>query len=303
MNRPPAIPERLLALMAEIGPRWRENISGHIRLMLDEFSAVHKEAPKELTELRRNVRYGGDPRQEYDLFLPRSPSRDRPVVLFVHGGAFTEGHRNRTDEIYANVLYFLARRGIVGVNIGYRLAPQACYPEASLDIAAVVQSIRSDAAEIGVDPARIFLMGHSAGGAHVASYAYERRLQPETGHGLAGLIVVSGRVRADNRPENPNARRVETYYQTTSPDELDRLSPLKHVAADSLPTLVAWGEYENPLLDVHCAELVHRLSQAKGRCPPTVWLRGHNHTSTIAHLNTAEETLGQEILRFIGEPC
>jgi acetyl esterase/lipase len=302
MTRAPAIPERLLALMAEIGPRWGENISGHIRLMLDEFSVVHTDAPKELLEVRRNLRYGPDPRQEYDIFLPTSPSRDRPAALFVHGGAFTEGHRNRTDEIYANVLYFLARQGIAGVNIGYRLAPQACYPQASLDIAAVVKSIRDNAAGIGIDPARIFLMGHSAGAAHVASYAYDRRLQPETGHGLAGLIVVSGRVRADNRPENPNAKRVETYYQTICPDELDRLSPLKHVAADSVPTLVAWGEYENPLLDVHCAELVHRLAQAKGRSPPTVWLRGHNHTTTIAHINTAEEALGNEILQFIEKP-
>jgi acetyl esterase len=302
MTCAPAIPERLLALMAKIGPRWRDDISGHIRVMLEEFSAVHENAPKELSELRRNVRYGGDSRQEYDLFLPKLPGRDRAAVLFVHGGAFTEGSRNRTDQIYANVLYFLARRRVVGINIGYRLAPQACYPEASHDIGAVVKTIRDGAAKIGVDPARIFLMGHSAGAAHVASYAYEKRLQPESGHGLAGLIVVSGRVRADNRAENPNAGRVEMYYQTNRPDELNRLSPLNHVAADSIPTLVAWGEYENPLLDVHCAELVHRLSQAKGRSPPTVWLRGHNHTSTIAHLNTAEEALGAEILRFIDEP-
>jgi acetyl esterase len=302
MKRPPTIPDHLLALMGQIGPRWRENISGHIQLMLEEFGAVHKDAPKEVAELRRNVRYGRDARQEYDLFLPNNSGRDRPAVLFVHGGAFTEGHRNRTAEIYSNVLYFLARHGIIGVNMGYRLAPQACYPEASRDVATVVRSIRDEAARIGVDPARIFLMGHSAGAAHVASYAYDRRLQPETGHGLAGLIVVSGRVRADNLAENPNAKRVEAYYLTTNPDELDRLSPLKHVAADSVPTLVAWGEYENPMLDVHCAELVHRLSQAKGRCPPTVWLRGHNHTSTIAHLNTKEGTLANEILRFIEEP-
>src|SRR6266567_8343304 len=96
-----------------------------------------------------------------------------------------------------------------------------------------------------------FRMGHSAGGAHVASYAYDRSLQPEGGSGLAGVIVVSGRVRVENRTDNPNARRVETYYSTTSPDELDRLSPVSYVGPNSIPTLVAWGEHENPLIDVH----------------------------------------------------
>jgi acetyl esterase len=302
VKKPPTIPKELRDLMAEIGPRWRDDISGHIRAMLEGFSAVLRDAPKEGVEVRRGIRYGDGSRQEYDLFLPAGSERDRPAVLFVHGGAFTEGHRNRTEEIYANVLYFLARHGVVGVNIGYRLAPEARFPEATRDIAAVVQVVRDKAPAIGVDPQRIFLMGHSAGAAHVASYAYDRNLQPEAGSRLAGLIVVSGRVRVENRPDNPNAKRVEAYYGTVDPAELDRLSPVSHVGLDSIPTFVAWGEYENPLIDVHCAELVHRLAQAKGRCPPTLWLRDHNHTSTIAHINTAENLLGSALLDFIARP-
>jgi acetyl esterase len=299
---PPAIPSELRSIMAEIGPRWREDISGHIRTMLDGYSAVLKGAPNENVEVRRGVRYGADPRQQYDLFLPKASGGARPVVVFVHGGAFTEGHWNRTEEIYANVLYFFARHGVVGLNIGYRLAPQVRYPESTNDVAMVIASLRDDPSAIGVDPRRIFLMGHSAGGAHVASYAYNRRLQPKSGHGLAGLIIVSGRVRADNRPENPNATRVETYYLTTDADELSKLSSISHIDAEAVPTFVAWSEHENPLIDVHCAELVHRLSQAKGRCPPVVWLRSHNHTSIIAHFNTAEDFLGREILEFIANP-
>jgi hypothetical protein len=68
-----------------------------------------------------------------------------------------------------------------------------------------------------------------------------------------------------------------------------------------VPTLVAWSEFENPLLDVYCAELVHQLGVAKRRTPPSVWLKGHNHTSIIAHFNTQEDALGRAILTFIGE--
>jgi hypothetical protein len=63
--------------------------------------------------------------------------------------------------------------------------------------------------------------------------------------------------------------------------------------------MIAVAEFENPLLDVHCAELFHRLATAKRRAPRMVWLAGHNHTSVIAHFNTAEDRLGREILEFI----
>jgi hypothetical protein len=68
-----------------------------------------------------------------------------------------------------------------------------------------------------------------------------------------------------------------------------------------VPTFVAWGEFENPLLDVHCAELVFRLAEAKKRSPPVFWLKGHNHTSTIAHVGTSDEALGRKVLEFIAE--
>jgi hypothetical protein len=74
------------------------------------------------------------------------------------------------------------------------------------------------------------------------------------------------------------------------------------VDANSVPTFVAWSEFENPLLDVYCAELVHRLGIAKRRTPPVVWLNGHNHTSIIAHMNLEEDVLGSAIRAFIDNP-
>lgn len=301
MTPSPPIPDELLSLMADIGPRWAENISGHVKLMVEAFSRVHKAACKDGIDVRRDIPYGQHPRQRIDVYSPSPPGTNRPALLFVHGGAFVDGERNRTDEIYANVTYYFARHGIVGVNIEYRLAPEARYPEASRDVAAVVEWVRQHAYELGVDKARIFLMGHSAGGAHVGSYAYDCRLHPDAGPGIAGLIVVSGRVRADNRPDNPNAHKVEAYYGADS-SRYDDFSPVTHVGADSVPTLVAWGEYENPLLDVYCAELVYRLAAAKHRSPSVVWLKGHNHISMIGHINTAEDVLGQAMLSLIDRP-
>jgi acetyl esterase/lipase len=298
----PVIPDELRALMAEVGPQWSP--PGHVRLMVEKFSEVHKAGSpwKETITVKRDVVYGPHPRQAFDIYLPEDGKTGRAAVLFVHGGAFLDGHRNRTEEIYSNVLHYFARNGVVGINIGYRLGNHTAYPGATEDVAAVVAWAHAHADELGVDRSRIFLMGHSAGAAHAGSYAYDKRRHPAAGPGLAGLIVVSGRVRAENRPENPNGHKVVTYYGTSDPKMLDDLSPISHVGPDSVPTFVAWGEFENPLIDMHCAELVFRLAQAKLRSPPVVWLRGHNHTSMIGHINTAEDDLGRAMLDFITNP-
>jgi acetyl esterase len=300
MSDLPEIPDALWSLMAEIGPRWGESTGANVKLMIEKFSAVLKTSPRHGIAVVRDIAYGMHPRQQFDLYRPEPLAAKVPALLFVHGGAFVEGHRNRSPEIYANVLTFFARHGIVGLNIGYRLADDAPYPEATRDVAAVVAWVRDHADEIGVDRGKIFLMGHSAGGAHAASYTYDRRLQPASGHGLAGLIIVSGRVRADNLPENPNAQKVEAYYGTDA-RQYDDYSPVCHVDAKSVATFIALAEFENPLIDVYCLELAHRLAVAKRRAPSVVRLERHNHTSIIAHFNTAEEALGQAILRFIAE--
>ncbi len=301
MTSLPPIPDELWAEMAEIGPRWGSDTGGNVRRMIEAFSKVLKNAPKAGVSVTSDIAYGPHPRQQFDIFSPQdSIDKPRPVLLFVHGGAFVEGHRNRSDEIYANVLYYFARHGIVGINIGYRLADDTSYPGASQDIASVVDWVKSHATDWRIDPARIYLMGHSAGGAHTASYAYDQRLHGTKGHGLAGLIIVSGRVRADNLAENPNARKVEAYY---GPDatKFDDYSPVSHVDANSVRTFIALAEFENPLIDLYCLELAHRLAVAKRRAPPVYWLKRHNHTSSIAHFNTAETALGEAILGFIAE--
>jgi acetyl esterase len=96
--------------------------------------------------------------------------------------------------------------------------------------------------------------------------------------------------------------RSERLPRLDAADVLADVSPVSHVDECSVPTFVAWAEFENPLIDVHCAELCFRLAQAKRRAPLSMWLRGHNHTSSIAHINTAEDALGLAMLDFIAHP-
>ncbi len=297
----PDIPKPLRALMAEIGPKWRDDTRGHVDMMIAEFSDVLKSASRAGVTVHRDIAYGPHERQQLDVFLPPGNVIAPPVVLFVHGGAFVSGHRNRTEQIYSNVLYYLAQRGIAAINVGYRLATHTAYPGATQDIAAAVDWARAHAHEHGWNPGKVFLMSHSAGAAHAGSYAYDPAFSSAGQPPLAGMIVVSGRVRIDNLAENPNAKRVEQYYGTDA-SRFEGCSPVHHINRDSVATFVAWAEFENPLIDVYCAELVFRLAEAKRKTPPMMWLPGHNHSSAIAHIGTSDDLLGSAIVNFIRDP-
>ena len=303
MSAEVAIPEELRRLMAEIGPKWASNVPGHVKQMIEAFSAVLARCPKEGVTIRRNLPYGAHKRQVLDVYSPKrpenSPSR-APVVVFVHGGAFTDGEKDRSPEVYGNVCIWFARNGIVGINMEYRAAPEAQYPAGTQDVNLACQWIEKNTASLGVDMKKLFVFGHSAGAAHSAAYAYGAP-GSEDGPKVAGSIVVSGRVRADNLPTNPNARKVEAYYGTDA-SLFEERSALHLAGKDSVPTFIAIAEYENPLLDVYCLELAHRLGIAKGRSPRFMQLWGHNHSSIIAHVNTAEDALGKALVEFVRKP-
>ena len=85
-----------------------------------------------------------------------------------------------------------SRNGFVGVNATYRLAPQSPYPAGAEDLAAVGGWVASKIGERGGDPARIYLMGHSAGAVHVANYVSHPEFYKVKDGGLAGAVMVSG---------------------------------------------------------------------------------------------------------------
>jgi len=293
-----AIPEDLRRLMAEIGPKWATNVPGHVMQMVKAFTPLLERCPKDGVDVKRDIPYGTHARQVLDVYKPAG-AKNAPVVLFVHGGAFTDGEKDRSPEVYGNICNWFARHGIVGINVEFRLAPEFKYPSGTQDVGSAVKWAASNAQSIGADPAKIFVFGHSAGASHAASYAYGAP-GAEGGPAVAGLIVVSGRVRADNRPDNPNAKKVEAYYGTDG-SLFEERSAITYARAD-MPTFIAIAEYENPRLDIYCLELAHRLADLKGKAPRILQLPGHNHTSIVAHINTAEDELGQALLTFVRSP-
>ena len=291
-------PPALRALMAELGPRWPSDLPGHSRQVKEAYAPLLAAAPRGGIEVARDVPYGPHARHRLDLFRPRGAGH-APVVAFVHGGAFVRGDKRTSTEIYDNLLYWFARQGFVGANLEYRLAPEAPYPGGVLDVAAAMDWLHRHVAKHGGDPARMFLVGHSAGGTHVAGYALDPALRQGACHARA-IALVSARLEADQSPHNPNAPGVRAYFGDDTALYAAR-SPMRLADRPAgIPVFIAMAEFENPLLDVYALAFAHRLAAAQGQAPRVVQMRGHNHMSIMAHFNSGEEALGREILDFFG---
>jgi acetyl esterase len=95
------------------------------------------------------------------IYRPRVAA-DRPLgaVVYVHGGAWARLDRT-ADPIMCGAL---AASGLVVVAVDFRQAPDHRFPVAVADVAAGVRYARAHAGRLGVDPARIGLLGSSSGG-------------------------------------------------------------------------------------------------------------------------------------------
>ncbi len=292
------LPSEAQAALDRIGPVWGSDIQKHRDIVLAAYDPILAKAPKAGVTITRNHAYGSHQRQVLDLYQPTLAANAKPasVVIFMHGGAFVRGDKQASSEVYDNVLIWCARHGYVGVNLEFRLAPEAAYPAGADDLAASIAWVKANIARFGGDGQTIFVIGHSAGGTHVGTYAYD----PAAGYlgrDLAGIVLISARLRADVSSENPNASAVRAYFGN---DEslYEARSPLAHAGSSKLPVFIANAEFENPLLDLYGFELAHRIAVARRRAPRFMWLPRHNHVSIVAHINSGEDLLGNAMLEF-----
>jgi acetyl esterase len=180
-----------------------------------------------------------------------------PAVLFMHGGGWTIGTAAGYDTLVAQIC---AAADVVVVSVDYRLAPEYPFPVAYDECWTALQWVAEDATRLGVDPARLAVMGDSAGGNLAACLAL--RARDEGGPGLAAQVLVYPVTDADlatlSYDENATGYFLERAtmqffwdcYTGGGADRFDaRLSPLRAAShADLPPALVITAEYD-PLRD------------------------------------------------------
>lgn len=182
---------------------------------------------------KQALAYGADPLQAVDYWAGQS--NRSPLVVFVHGGGWKRGDKRMMDG--SDKLAHWRAQGYAVASVNYRLVPEATVEDQAADVAAAVAHLKARSGQLGFDPERIALVGHSAGAHLVALVGTD----PSYLHG-AGLSFadIDGVVPLDGAAYDVSGQLADgprimgaTYRQAFGEDlaRQQRLSPTAQAAA------------------------------------------------------------------------
>jgi acetyl esterase/lipase len=241
MKRAPLIAALLLGLIALGTVSQAQGLRERFRDRIAKRFADQVE--KDKVSGGRDYAYGADPLQHFTFWTSAADARrPAPLVLFVHGGGWKRGDmENATGK--AKVAHYPAE-GYAFASVNYRLVPDATVEQQASDVASALKWIIAHADELGIDPRRIILMGHSAGAHLVALVGTDPRYLAAEGLDesvLTGVIPIDGAAYDVPKQLAIGARIMgQTYDQAfgTDPARQRALSPTFQAAAPNAPAFL-----------------------------------------------------------------
>lgn len=260
--------------------------------------------------------YGHHPDQLIDFYRPHSPRagglRPAPLVALLHGGAWRAGY----DRAHLSPLAgHLAAQGFAVASVEYRrgapdqAAAAGRWPDTFDDVAAAADelpalAVRALGADL-VDPRRVLLAGHSAGG-HLALWAAARHvLPPESRWHRPAPPPLRGVVALAPIADFTSAMRLRVCSDAViellgGPDHLTARLPHADPAAllpSGIPVTIVHGttDIEVPPQVSHAFA---RAAAAAGEEIVTAWLPGVGHFPLIDPSSPAVSAVADEVAQL-----
>ncbi len=236
-------PQAVAALARPKVPLSTETLAEARAVMID---AVPDEVgPGMMVPVVRNIDADGVPARLYD---PRN-GHGAPVAVYLHGGGWTLGNLDTADAVCRRLAN---RSGCAVFSIDYRCAPEHPFPAAIDDVERAVAWIRANAADCGVDPSALAVIGDSAGG-HLAAVTSRRGRDAGTPFRYQVLVypVIDPAMDTPSYAEHGHLKLLSTeemrfYWSSFVPEGIDREQPDVNPARGDLaglpPTLVITAE-------------------------------------------------------------
>ena len=142
------------------------------------------------------------------VYTPNSASANAAGLVFYHGGGWTIGDLNGYDVLCRQIA---DESGLIVASVDYRLAPEHKFPAAVIDAIAATEWVAANAAKLGLDPAKIFVGGDSAGGNLAAVVSIHAR--DRDGPKIKGQVLIYPGL--DARMMHPSHRDPETSVLLT----------------------------------------------------------------------------------------
>ena len=238
-STPPAASQKPLRRALENRPPPPDSrIPDSIELVRDVVYATAPIANNETIELT------------FDAAFPkRTQDKPLPAVVYIHGGGWRMGSKD--SGLRPSIA--LALGGYFACTIQYRLTDQATYPAAVHDCKAAIRFLRANAEHLGIDPNRIGVWGHSAGGHLSALLGTSGNSQvldgsvgaPEVETTLSAavhcVVDISGPTDLSRDVDDGMISQWLGGPVRDNPDRAKEASPLTYIDANDPPVLIIHG--------------------------------------------------------------
>ncbi len=254
----------------------------------DPDSAVRKIFPAG-TRVYGNIPYAGDSSRFHllDIYTPAGAAKIRPLVVWVHGGAWMLNNKYADMGYMKNTIREFLDSGYALASIDYRYSTEAPFPAQIRDCNQAVDFLYRHAAEYRLDSAKIAVIGFSAGGHlatlmglslnnNVPSFFYDGK-KPGFSlrcvldfYGPADFLMLSGPTdTAINNTRNPVAILLGAMG-VDRPDLAKTASPVTYVDKNDPPVFIVQGEKDQSVPNTQSKILASWLRLAGVRNELTV---------------------------------
>jgi acetyl esterase/lipase len=234
--------------------------------------------PKDAARVEgRGRRYAQGARGGVDVYAPPIAHGRAPIAVFFYGGSWDSGRR----QDYGWAARALAAQGFLTLVPDYRLYPQVRFPSFLEDCAQAVRWAVDHGAELGGDPDRIVLVGHSAGAYNAAMLALDSRYLKAAGvradviKAWAGLSGPYAFLPLDG----PVTRR--TFGEAR---DLQATQPTTFARADAPPAFLATGDKDTTVYPRNTRKLAAALREVGARVEERHY-PGVDHAGTVLALS------------------
>lgn len=240
----------------------------------------------------QRVKYGPTDIEGLDLF--RTKAANAPMVVYIHGGAWRRGvsaDNHTPAEAYVNAGAHYLAADFTNVDA----AGGSLFPMVDQVRRAVAWTYKN-AREIGGDPAKLYVIGHSSGG-HLASCVVTADWAGD--YGLPARIIAGALLCSGMYELTPVRLSKRGDYVKFTDEMVEKLSAIRHIDKISMPLIVGHGTEETPEFQRQARDFSAAL-KAAGKPHEFVVGAGYNHFEMAETIANPYGLTGRRVLKMMG---
>lgn len=245
-----------------------------------KWAAESAEIRKSFPGARLDLAYGEAPAERLDLFPAAEP--DAPLVAFIHGG-YWQSLDKGDFSIFAPAF---RAAGVAYASLNYTLAPEARIPHMVAQCRQALGYLHRQAGDLGFDPKRIVVAGHSAGGHLAAMMA----LTDWAALGLPADLLAGGVSVSGIYELEPLRRSYQQPVLQLDAQQVEEASPLRRLRAGTPPLLCAVGSTEPEEFKDQQREMLAAMA-AQHLIAHEIPLEGRHHFDAVEALGEPDHAL------------